>query len=132
MHAYLCILYVSITNLLVLQSNESGEPSQQYTEKCIKKCREAIRLLRDIGERLLNGHITVKELELINLHLSQTVKLFSPEVVAKIITVSSFNVAEVVAKRMFELQKFNSYHCAVKTVLEHCRNILKRGTYPYM
>ena len=113
----------------MLQSDGSGESSQLYTEKCNKKCKEATRLLADIGERLLNGHITVKELEMLNIHLSQTVKLFSPEVVTKIITVSSFNVAEIVGRRMLELQKFHSYHSAVKIVLKHCEDILKQGTY---
>ena len=115
----------------MLQCDGSGESSQLHTEKCNKKCKEATRLLADIGERLLNGHITVKELEMLNMHLSQTVKLFSPEVVTKIITVSSFNAAEIVGRRMLELQKFHSYHSAVKIVLKHCEDILKQGTYIY-
>lgn len=111
---------------------DKDEFSKQYTEKCSKKCKEAIRLLKDITEKLLSGQITVKELEILTLYLSQAVELFSPEVVREVTNDPFFNVVETVEKRKCEVQKFKSYHFAVKTVLKYCENLLERGNHVYV
>ena len=115
--------------ILVLQNDEI---SQQFSDKCVKKCKEARRLLSDISKRLLNADITVKELQMLDLHLSQAVKLFSTEVIETETNDQSFNLTKIVKKRKHELQKFKSYHSAVKTVLEYCKDMLKQGIYIYM
>ena len=73
----------------------------------------------------------VQELEMLTSHLTQTVNLFSPKVVDKIISDSSFNIADVINQRNSDVKKFTLYCSKVRIFLKYCGNILN-GMYVFM
>ena len=97
--------------------------AQHFTEGCIKICTEALKFLKDIAEKLIQGKIKVQELELLTSHRTQAVKLFSPKVAEKVTDDPAFRIMDVINKRNSEVKKFESYCSTVRILLEHCQSI---------
>jgi len=76
-------------------------------------------------ENLKQGKITIQELEMLNFNLSKTINLFSPEVAKRVTNDSSFKIADLIAQRNSEVQKFKSYCSNVRTLMEYCESFSK-------
>ena len=110
----------------VLVSNDCL--AKHFTEDCIKICKNALQFLSDVAGKLREGRVMVQELEMLTSHLTQSVNLFSPKVVDKIISDPSFNIADVINQGNSDVKKFTLYCSKVRILLKHCGNILN-GMY---
>ena len=76
-----------------------------------------------MAENLKQGKVTIQDLEMFTSHLPQAVAIFSPKVAEKITDGPSFNIADVIAQRNSEVEKFKSYCSKVRILLKHCESI---------
>ena len=91
-------------------------------------CAKGIVVFKNLVEDLKEGDVTVQELEILTSHLTQAVNLFTPKLVERLTKDSSFRIADIVAHRNSDVQRFNGYCSKVRILLEHCETI-SNGTY---
>ena len=117
------ILYIIYVWCVFCILAASDNLAKHFTDECVKICSEALKFLHGVVENLKQRKVTIQQLDMLTSHLSQVVDLFSPKVVNRIIDDASFNIADLIAKRNSEVEKFKSYCSKVKILLEHCGSI---------
>ena len=105
----------------ILASND--HLTQHFTDECVKICAKALQCLNDLAENLMLGRVTVKELEILNSHMTQLTKLFSPKIAEITTGDPHFSIKIVIAQRNSEVQRFKSYCSTVRILVEHCKYI---------
>ena len=101
----------------------SSHIAQQFTEDCCKICGKAIQCFIDTVEKLKQGTLMVKELDVLNSHKLETMSLFSSNLIGKIMKDSSLNIEDLIHKRNSDIQKFQSHCSAIRTFLGYCTSI---------
>ena len=86
-------------------------------------CAKAIVIFKNLVEDLKEGDVTVQELEILTSHLTQAVNLFTPKLVERLTKDPSFRIADMIAHRNSDVQRFNGYCSKVRILLEHCETI---------
>ena len=86
-------------------------------------CREAKKCLCDLADKLKEGKVTVQELKMLTTHLTQAVKLYSPNIVETVANDPTFNITNILVQRNSEVTKFESYCAAIRNLLKYCKNI---------
>ena len=86
-------------------------------------CIKAVKITSNLVEDLKEGDVTIQELEILTSHLTQAINLFSPKLVETLIKDSSFRIADMIAQRNLEVQRFNAYCSKVRILLEYCETI---------
>ena len=97
--------------------------SQHFTESCVKICNDALEVLTVTAEKLKQGKVKVKELDLLSSNSKQVKNLLSPQVAEKVTKDPSFSILDIIAEKNSEVQRFESYCSRVKTLLEYCESI---------
>ena len=110
-----------ILNFCILVSKDYL--SQHFTQNCIKVCDDALKVLTVTAEKLKQGKVKVKELDLLTSNSKQVKSLLSSQVAERVTNDPSFNILDIIAEKNSEVQRFESYYSTVRTLLEHCEKI---------
>ena len=109
--------YITVCISYTVSNNKLGK---SFSEECTKKCTEARGYILNLIERLKTGSITVEELHNLTSHTTQVLKLCSVVITEASV---SLDLAQLIAQRNSELDKFKLHHSAVKFLLEYCQDI---------
>lgn len=82
-----------------------------------------MKVLSDLVQKLKHGDVRVQELEILTSHITQAVSLYSPKLVKTLTKDPSFKIADMIAQRNLEVQKFETYCSKVRILLEYCETI---------